>query len=158
MDDNKEAENLREEVRALKKELSDYKQIVKELSAPVIPSIIPKTILVPITGKLSQERFELIISTLLETCYEKSIETVIIDFTAISKHEAGESSMLGKSIDNLVSSLKLMGSETFLVGFTPSLIQELMKSGLAFSQELHTFLTFRSALQYLMKKKGISFV
>ncbi len=157
MNAEQEAIILREEVLALKKELAEYKQMVKDLSAPIIPSIIPETILVPVTGKLSQERFEMIISILLKECEEKAIETIIMDFTAISKREISETAMLGESIENLVNSLKLMGAETFLVGFTPSFTQELLKSGLTLSQDLNTFLTFRNALQYLMKKKGISF-
>ncbi|WP_052712103.1 STAS domain-containing protein [Domibacillus indicus] len=148
---------LQEENRLLKEELEEYKQLVKDVSAPIIPSIIPETILVPITGKLSQERFEMITSSIMNACYGNETETVIIDFTAISKKEIGETSVLGQSIDHLVNSLNLLGAETFFVGFTPDFTQELMRSGLQIRPDLNTFLTFRSALQYLMKKKGINF-
>lgn len=148
---------LQEENRLLKEELAVYKQMVQDISAPIIPSIIPETILVPITGKLSHDRFEAIISSLLNACYGNEVQTVIIDFTAISKKEIGETAVLGQSIDHLVNSLNLMGAETFLVGFTPDFTQELMRSGMRIRSDLNTFLTFRSALQYLMKKKGITF-
>lgn len=148
---------LQEEIRLLKEELAEYKQLVQDVSAPIIPSIISETILVPITGKLSQERFETIISVLLNACYEQSVETVIIDFTAISKNEIDQMEVIGQSIDNLVNSLNLMGAETFFVGFTPGFTQALMNSGLQLRTDLNTFLTFRSALQYLMKKKGMTF-
>ncbi|OLN23512.1 hypothetical protein BTO30_04360 [Domibacillus antri] len=146
------------EINELKKELAEYKQIVKDLSVPIIPSIVPETILVPITGKLSHERFEMIISKLLTSCYEQEVETVIMDFTAISKNEIVETGILGQSIDNLVSSLQLMGVDTFLVGFTPSFTHELSRTGLKVNKELNTFLTFRSAIQFLMKKKNMSLV
>ncbi|MCP3763162.1 STAS domain-containing protein [Domibacillus sp. A3M-37] len=148
---------LQEENRLLKEELAEYKQIVKDVSAPIIPSIIPETILVPITGKLSQDRFETIISSLMNACYENEVETVIIDFTAISKKEIGETAVLGQSIDHLINSLNLMGAETFLVGFTPDFTQDLMRSGMRIRTDLNTFLTFRSALQFLIKKKGMVF-
>ncbi|WNS82119.1 STAS domain-containing protein [Domibacillus sp. DTU_2020_1001157_1_SI_ALB_TIR_016] len=153
----KEIEALQEEIRILKKELAEYKQLVKDTSAPIIPSIIPETILVPLTGKMSQERFELIISALMDACYQNEIETVIIDFTAITKKEIEETELLGQSIDQLVGSLNLMGAETFLVGFTPAFTQELMRSGMRIRPDLNTFLTFRHALQFLMKKKGMTF-
>lgn len=147
---------LHEEIRALKEELAEYKQLMKDVSAPIIPSIVPNTILVPLTGRMSEERFKLIISSLLDACYGNEIETVIMDFTAISKKEIGETVSLGQSIDQLIHSLNLMGAETFLVGFTPEFTQELMRSGMQIRPDLNTFLTFRSALQFLMKKKGMS--
>ncbi|WP_309087776.1 STAS domain-containing protein [Domibacillus sp.] len=148
---------LQEEIRALKEELAEYKQLVKGVSAPIIPSIIPETILVPLTGKMSQERFELIISALMDACYENEVENVIIDFTAITKKEIEKTELLGQLIDQLVSSLNLMGADTFLVGFRPEFTQEVMRSGMQIRPDLHTFLTFRQALQFLMKKKGMTF-
>lgn len=148
---------LQEEIAALKKQLAEYKQMVKDLSVPIIPSILPETILVPISGKLSADRFETIISVLLDECYKRSVETVIIDFTAITRLESDESAVLGQSLDRLVESLRLMGAETFLVGFSPSLTQAMVQTGLRTDQQLHTFLTFRNALQFLMKKKGLTF-
>ncbi|WP_158023563.1 STAS domain-containing protein [Domibacillus antri] len=158
MTEELETARLQMEINELKKELAEYKQIVKDLSVPIIPSIVPETILVPITGKLSHERFEMIISKLLTSCYEQEVETVIMDFTAISKNEIVETGILGQSIDNLVSSLQLMGVDTFLVGFTPSFTHELSRTGLKVNKELNTFLTFRSAIQFLMKKKNMSLV
>ncbi|WP_050180692.1 STAS domain-containing protein [Domibacillus robiginosus] len=155
--DSEDVEALREEIRALKEELAEYKQLVKDVSAPIIPSIIPETILVPLTGKMSQERFEGIVSALMDACYKNGVETVIIDFTAISRNKMEETELLGQLIDQLVDSLNLMGADTFFVGFTPEFTQELMRSGIRIRPDLNTFLTFRQALQFLMKKKGMSF-
>ncbi|WP_256204443.1 hypothetical protein [Planococcus faecalis] len=52
------------------------------MSAPIIPSVVPKTILVPIAGFIFSERFDLIRTTVL-TYAEKHRDTerVIFDFT-----------------------------------------------------------------------------
>lgn len=155
--ESEEIQALHEEIRALKEELAGYKQLVKDVSAPIIPSIIPETILVPLTGKMSQERFALIITAVMDACYKNEVESVIIDFTAISKKEIEKTELLGQLIDQLVDSLNLMGADTFFVGFTPEFTQELMRSGIRIRPDLNTFLTFRNALQFLMKKKGMSF-
>ncbi|HEY9578179.1 MAG TPA: hypothetical protein VIR64_10945, partial [Pseudobacillus sp.] len=120
----KEIDRLRQEVKDLKQQLKEYEELINEISVPIIPSIIPETILVPVTGKLSPERLELIFTKINEMAYRLSytegLNTVIIDFTAISKKELGEIDTLGMYIENFQKALNLMGVETLFVGFTPS--------------------------------------
>ena len=156
----KEIDRLRQEVKDLKQQLKEYEELINEISVPIIPSIIPETILVPVTGKLSPERLELIFTKINEMAYRLSytegLNTVIIDFTAISKKELGEIDTLGMYIENFQKALNLMGVETLFVGFTPSVTQDLIQSGLSIVNDLNTFLSFRTALSYLMKKRGFA--
>lgn len=157
----REIQQLRQEVKELKQQLKEYEELINEISVPVIPSIVPETILVPVTGKLSPERLELIFTKIIEISsrlsYTEDLNTVIVDFTAISKKELGEIDTLGMHIENFQKALQLMGIEVLFVGFTPPVTQELIQSGMTIVNELNTFLSFRTALRYLMKKKGLTF-
>ena len=53
MDSQKEISELKELVKY-------YELIIKNMSAPIIPSIVPRTILRPIASIISADRFELI--------------------------------------------------------------------------------------------------
>jgi rsbT co-antagonist protein RsbR len=152
-----ELEWMREEIRQLKKQISEYEQLIRDISAPIIPSIVPETILVPITGRLSSKRFHIIVTKILEIAHTQQVSTVILDFTAITEKEAGEIGILGKNIEKIISSLGLMGVQVIFVGFSPSITQILVKSKLAVLSELKTFLSFRASLQFLMKQKGLKF-
>lgn len=148
---------LKEEIAQLKKQLSESEELIKDISAPIIPSIVPETILVPITGRLSPERFEMIITRILNVSYQEDIHTIIIDFSAISEKEICELDVFGTYIDNMAKAISLMGVEVIFVGFTPSLTQIIVHSGLQQILEVKSFLTFRTALQYLMQQRGIQF-
>ncbi|RFU61248.1 STAS domain-containing protein [Peribacillus glennii] len=148
---------MQEELTELRNQLNELEQLIKDMSVPVIPSIIPETFLLPITGKLEPERFELIISQISEKVYSEEINTIIIDFSAIAKKEIGDLDLFGYYINKLNSILQLLGVEVLYVGFTPIVSQELVRSGLLFI-DAKTFLTFRSALDHLMKKKGLKLI
>ncbi|MBS2970220.1 STAS domain-containing protein [Metabacillus sp. KIGAM252] len=152
-----ELEGLRTEIKALNQKVTDCEQLIKDLSAPIIPSIIPETVLIPFTGRLDADRFELMITKITEYIFSANVNTAVIDFTAISKKEIGEISVFGRYIENLTSTLKLMGVQVLFVGFTPAITQILTESRQAFVKELNTFSSFRTALQYLMKEKGMVF-
>ncbi|WP_201716748.1 STAS domain-containing protein [Rossellomorea arthrocnemi] len=155
--ERQEIQQLKQEVKELKEQLAQSEQLIMEISAPIIPSIVPETILVPITGRLSPERFEKIITKILDVSYGEDINTIIVDFSAISEKEIGEIDIFGTYIQNMAKAIGLMGIETVFVGFTPSLTQIMIHSGVRELQGIKSFLTFRTALQYLMREKDIEF-
>ena len=155
--DQKQIEQLQLEIEELKNRLEESEKLIMDISAPIIPSIVPETILIPITGKLSPERFEKIITKILDVSYGEDINTIIVDFSAISEREIGEVDILGTYIDNMAQAVGLMGIEIIFVGFTPALTQIIINSGVKEIHGVKSFLTFRTALQYLMKEKEIEF-
>ncbi|MGM0852116.1 MAG: STAS domain-containing protein [Bacillota bacterium] len=156
-DENQEIQQLKNEIKELKEQLVQSEQLIMDISAPIIPSIVPETILIPITGRLSPERFEKIISKILDVSYGEDINTIIVDFSAISEKEIGEMDIFGTYIHNMVKAIGLMGIETLFVGFTPALTQVMINSGVRELHGIKSFLTFRTALQYLMREKDITF-
>lgn len=135
--------------------IQELEDTVLNMSVPIIPSIIPNTILIPIAGELSDERFSIIIPKILDHAGSGDIDSVVIDFTAIASADIEDLELLGNNVESLTSSLKLMGIQVLLVGFTPQLAQNLVHSQLPFVKELNAFSSFKTALQYLMKQKGL---
>jgi anti-anti-sigma regulatory factor len=150
-----EIQELKEEIAQLKKQLEESEELIREISAPIIPSIVPETILVPITGRLSPERFDMIITRILNVSYQEEIHTIIIDFSAISEKEICEMDVFGTYVENLAKAISLMGIEVLFVGFTPSLTQIIVNSGVQQILEVKSFLSFKTALQYLMNQRGM---
>ncbi|MBT2759041.1 STAS domain-containing protein [Mesobacillus foraminis] len=151
-----EYETMHETINQLTKRVTELEQLVELAAVPIIPSIIPNTILIPVYGELSPERFQIIMPKILNQANSINTDTAIIDFTAISHQGIDDLAVLGKQLENLTEALNLMGVQVLFVGFSPQFAQELVKSGLDFIKELKAFSTFRTALQFLMKKKGLA--
>ncbi|TFD94445.1 STAS domain-containing protein [Jeotgalibacillus sp. R-1-5s-1] len=153
-----EFERLRIENEALKSEIEDYKRMVKELSAPIIPSIVPNTILVPLNGTLNGERFLQIQQKVAEKIHQEDTSAVLIDFTGIDELDfdsSGEYQLLSNRMNDLVNVLKMMGAETIFVGFSPKLAQYLIQLNPTAFKETQVFSSFKAGLQYLLQKKNL---
>ena len=140
-----------QEVLKLREELEYYKGIVYSMSSPIIPSIVPKTILVPVAGYIYRERFNNIeTSTLHYISEHREVENVVFDYTGVSTDDLSsmDYNELAMAISNLNSSMKLMGIRPIYVGFSPRLIQEIVRAGV--HVEIETFQSFRTALQGLV--------
>jgi rsbT co-antagonist protein RsbR len=144
----------KEYVEKLETKIKEYEEAILDMSAPIIPSIVPDTILVPITGILLEERFEKIRIKILSYIQTHDIETAIIDMTDITLDKIEQIGMreLGNEIHQLTDAILLMGVEPYYVGLSPQLIKEIVSTGVQIKAE--SFSTFQSALKHLMKKKG----
>lgn len=156
-----EENNAAQEIKELKEQLIAYEKLVEDLSAPVIPSIVPETILVPLTGALSVGRFMHIQNKIVERISSTIITTVVIDFTDISTLAVEENmgyELLSEKINELISVLKLMGTETVFVGFSPDFAQNLILSNVSNFARIKAFTNFREGLRYLLDQKGMEIV
>ncbi|RLQ93371.1 STAS domain-containing protein [Falsibacillus albus] len=146
-----------EYVKELEEKVKYYEAVLQEISAPIIPSIVPNTILVPLTGRLDENRLINIREKILKSVYETDIDAAIIDFTGIGSNEVEELGYgrLAQEVADLSASLKLMGVEPMYVGFSPKIIKDIVHSGIDFPFKAHS--TFRTALQYLMDGKKLHF-
>ncbi|WP_301109785.1 STAS domain-containing protein [Sporosarcina sp.] len=156
-----EEKNQTAEMKALKEKIKLYEKLIEDLSAPIIPSIVPETFLVPLTGALSVERFMHIQDKIVQKIGDNIVNTVVIDFTDISTLAIEENmgyELLSEKIDELISVLKLMGTETIFVGFSPDFAQNLILSNVSGFSKIKAFTTFRMGLQYLLAQKGMEIV
>ncbi|MCM3664834.1 STAS domain-containing protein [Mesobacillus subterraneus] len=147
----------KERLQELEKKIQEYETIISEMSAPIIPSILPETILVPITGLIRAERFDKIREKLLNYIHNKEIQTAIIDLTDITGERVEDVCLeeVGRELHEMASSMSLMGVRTFFVGMNTELVKRMVLDGIKL--EAQTFSTFQSALKYLMKEKGLEF-
>ncbi|MFA1642907.1 STAS domain-containing protein [Chryseomicrobium imtechense] len=142
-----------QEILELKEQLEYYKSIVYNMSSPIIPSIVSKTILVPVAGYIYRERFNNIETEVLTYIAEhREVENVVFDYTGVSTDDVSsfDFNELALAISNLNSSLKLMGMRPIYVGFNPKLIQEIVRAGV--HVEIETYQSFRIALQGLLNE------
>ncbi|WP_349409735.1 STAS domain-containing protein [Pseudalkalibacillus sp. SCS-8] len=130
------------------------KKLIADLSVPIIPSIVPNTILVPIVGMLTNERFEITRDKLLHNLTVQDAESIVCDFTGAILPDNGHFQMddMAHQIEQLTKSVSLMGVEIIYVGFSSRLVQEIVRAGVKIEAE--TFSTFRTGLRYLANKKN----
>jgi len=142
------------EMQALKDKVKYYENIINNMSAPIIASIVPKTIMIPIAGYMFKERFTIIqTKTLTYVGEHREIEQAVFDFTGVSVEDISsfDYDELGSELFQLNNSLKLMGIRSIYVGFNPRFVREIVHAGI--QVELETYVNFRAALQRLLKEK-----
>lgn len=139
------------EIQELKELVAHYEKVIHNMSAPIIPSIVPNTILVPIAGFIFRDRFETIRSKVLEYAEKhRETERVIFDFTGVRMEdvETFDYNELATELMQLNSALKLMGLRPIYVGFNPRFVREIVHAGIQVELEVYT--TFRAALKNLL--------
>lgn len=148
-----------QEIKELKEQLVYYEKLIKNMSAPIIPSIVPKTILMPIAGYIFTGRFDTIRSKVLEFAEKhREIERVVFDFTGVTTDDVADFDYneLASELSQLNSALSLMGLRAIYVGFNPRFVREIVHAGIQVELEVYT--TFKVALEKLLdeNKKSLS--
>jgi len=147
--------SIEQELQELKDKVKYYENIVKNMSAPIIASIVPKTILIPIAGHMFKDRFDIIQATALKYVGDhREVESAIFDFTGVSVEDvaAFDYNELATELYQLNNSLKLMGIRPMYVGFNPRFVREIVHAGI--QVEVETYVNFRVALQQLLKENN----
>ena len=140
-----------QEIKELKEQLVYYKKLIKNMSAPIIPSIVPKTILMPIAGFIFPDRFEMIRSKVLQYAEKhRDTECVVFDFTGVTTDDIVKFDYngLASELSQLNSALGLMGLRAMYAGFNPLFVREIVHAGIQVELEVYT--TFRVALKQLL--------
>lgn len=147
------------EIEMLRVKLKEYELLIEELSAPIIPSIIPDTILVPLMGTLTEQRFQLIQTKILESVTADYSDTILIDFTGISLKDVNQMGLAGLShqVTQLKKSLDIMGVDTIFSGFSPEFVRAIVGAGVDVNR-LNAHANFRMALRNVMKEKRLDFM
>lgn len=143
-----------QEIKELQELVAYYQDVIYNMSAPIIPSIVPNTILVPIAGYIFRDRFETIRSKVLDYAEaNRDTEQVVFDFTGVTMQDVQsfDFNELAVELSQLNSALKLMGLRGIYVGFNPRFVREIVHAGIQVDLEVYT--TFRSALQTLLDER-----
>ncbi|MBS4196687.1 STAS domain-containing protein [Lederbergia citri] len=125
--------------------LQSHKQLINELSSPVI-SITNNTGLLPIVGDIDTERAKLILEKTLAQCVEKKVDYLFIDLSGVVMVDT----MVAQQIFQLHEALSLIGVETTLCGIRPEIAQTVIQLGLSFNK-IPTFSSLERALKETLK-------
>lgn len=126
----------------------EKEQIIALLSTPIL-KIWDSVLAIPIIGNLTNERADRLLETILKKCVEERAEYFLLDLSSLSKID--ESS--GYHINKIGQSLRLIGTECFVVGVSPSLASSISQSNVHWK----TFSHVQQAIQEIMTRRGISF-
>ncbi|MBP8251231.1 MAG: STAS domain-containing protein, partial [Herpetosiphon sp.] len=100
------------------------------------------TVIVPLTGSMTSDRAEQLISSVLKHIETNRIRTTILDVTGVPVVDTH----VGQVILRTADAARLMGSRTVLVGIRPEVAQTLVSLGINLD-ELQPASTLQTALE-----------
>jgi rsbT co-antagonist protein RsbR len=135
-----EVEDRANEQERLLKENEQQRQIIRELSVPVLP-ITDDTLVMPLIGALDSARLMDIQQTALEAIERNAARRLLLDITGVPVVD----SQVAQGLMSVVQAAWLLGAEIMLVGIRPEVAQAIVGLGLAL-ERVRTFSDLRSAL------------
>lgn len=118
-------------------------RLIHELSVPFL-HIWDNALALPLTGSLNMERFDLILTKLLEECQKQRAYFAVIDLSGISEwHE-----QFSYQLDRMITGLAMMGTDCLMVGVRPDLARQLSE----FATKVPTFSTMKAATQHIISR------
>ena len=145
------------EFHRLQKKITYYELVIHELSAPIIPSLIDDTVLVPISGPVSLGRLASIRTRVLDYFADhRDMNCAAFDFTGVASKDLTQLDFndFTTEINQLNTALKLMGIRPIFVGFNPQLVREIVQANI--HVEIETYVNFKTALTALFNANGQS--
>ncbi|HSJ36802.1 MAG TPA: STAS domain-containing protein [Planococcus sp. (in: firmicutes)] len=107
--------------------LENQKQMIHELSSPVIP--IKKGVgILPLVGDIDTHRARIILETALEQSIKQQLHTLYIDLSAVVIIDT----MVAQQIFQVMASLKIIGVQSVLSGIRPEIAQTAITLGIDF--------------------------
>lgn len=107
--------------------LENQKQMIYELSSPVIP--IKKGVgILPLVGEIDTHRAKIVLETALEQSIKQQLETLYIDLSAVAIIDT----MVAQQIFQVMASLKIIGVQSVLSGIRPEIAQTAITLGIDF--------------------------
>ncbi|MCM3569473.1 ATP-binding protein [Neobacillus mesonae] len=136
-----------------KDELLDReRKLVENLSVPIIP-INPQICILPLIGRLDQQRIIPIQNKVLDEIETNHIQTLIMDLSGIAYMEVEATDNFIKIIDGI----SMMGCKTILTGLRAEMVKSLIASGISSNSQIEYKGTLKQALNdvFLMNELSI---
>ncbi|MGE7218540.1 STAS domain-containing protein [Priestia koreensis] len=108
--------------------LKAQRELINELSAPVISLKDCDISLLPLIGTVDEERAKIILEATLEQCIMMKIKKLYIDLSGTSI----VSSLVCHHLDKLIAALRIIGIETVLCGMRAEFAQDATQLGFVF--------------------------
>lgn len=145
----REKTQLEEESRLQQQLLSAEKELVRQLSIPVIP-LIPQVLLFPLIGNVNTERLQHLVETILHETSRRRAQIILLDLTGIG--ELDEQGVAG--LRRGMAAVRLLGVRYILVGINAALSTRMVAMGVTV-EELVVKRDVASALEYALHQLGV---
>lgn len=137
------------DVTDIDEERREAKRQLETLYTPIISTALDAVKFVVLSGILTEERLVYTQEKILQACTESESEYVIFDFTGINQVMTENMAFL---LNQLATSLKLIGVEPIFSGLNADLVREIVTKG--FNIEIKSFLSFQQGINYIWNRMG----
>lgn len=128
-------------------------ELIKEISSPIIP-VLDGIVVIPLLGTYDEERTEELLQKTLQNLPEHKAKYVVLDLTGLNNRFTEHAASL---IDKLGATASLIGTETILVGISPSVSITITKSGMDLSK-FNCFQTLKHGMHFALAQSGRTIV
>ncbi|WP_079507316.1 STAS domain-containing protein [Mesobacillus jeotgali] len=141
------------DVTEFEEQLKEIRKQLQILDMPVIPLSVDTAVLVPVMGKLTEDRLAFLGEKILSHSAEQGNEYVIFDFTGVSDEMDAH---IAFRLQQVINALKLMGVLSIYVGIRPEMAKSIVQNGLHVNVPM--FNTFVHGIRYVWKQTGYELV
>lgn len=119
-------------------------KLIKDLSTPIM-KVWHNAIALPLIGTFDQERFDTLVSEVLNECSHQQIDYALIN---VNKIHFDEKNSTGFQFQKLIDCLRLIGTECMIVGVPPSLAVQMTQLG----RNVKIYKNVYDGLKYIISK------
>ena len=136
------------ELRATVTAREQLSATVRDLASPIVP-VLDGIVVMPLVGVIDSQRATLLIETLLRGVARYRASVVILDVTGVPIIDT----QVARTLLDAARAVKLLGTQTMLVGLRPELAQTIVGLGLDLTG-LSTQADLQSGVRYAMRLRG----
>jgi anti-anti-sigma regulatory factor/HAMP domain-containing protein len=136
------------ELRASTAAQEQLRATVQGLASPIIP-VLDGILVMPLIGVIDTERAAMLIESLLRGVEQYRASLVILDVTGVPIIDT----QVARTLLDAARAVKLLGTQTMLVGLRPELAQTIVGLGLDLT-ELSTQADLQSGVRHAMRHRG----
>ena len=122
--------------------LKNHREIVEDLSVPIIP-LVENVCILPIVGNLDSHRSKKIREKTLIRVNDLKAKQLIIDISGVPYVDTS----VVNHIFKIVKGIKLLGCSTIITGISPKIADTMIELGVEINDELQTMSDLQQALQ-----------
>ncbi|KML38039.1 STAS domain-containing protein [Cytobacillus firmus] len=144
-----ESKKISELEKLVEERTIELKQLVKEISSPVIP-VLDGIVVVPLLGRYDEFRSEELVDKTLHSLPKHQADCLILDLTGLNQ---SISAYTVEFLSKLAAAANLIGTETILVGISPELGTKITETNFNLSK-FNCFTNLQHGIYYALSKKG----
>ncbi len=142
-----QAEEARRVSEAQARVIEAQEEALRALSTPLIP-LGDGVLILPIVGRVTQERADRILSALAEGVAAQSAAVAIVDVTGVPEADAG----VARALLRVAQAIRLLGAEVVITGIQPAIARVLVDMGQDLSG-MATMATLRDGIGYATRRR-----